>query len=44
MSDEQTIAYLSMLPMVEALWWYIENVESGTRPAVFFALRERMRA
>lgn len=37
--------YLASLPSVEALWWYIENVDETTeyRNDYFFALRERVR-
>jgi hypothetical protein len=39
------IAYLSGLPLVEALWWFIENIpdDHPRRNDVFFYLRERYR-
>lgn len=39
-------AYLACLPLVDALWWFIENVsqEDPHRNTYFFALRERMRS
>lgn len=46
MNAEQTKDYLSGLPMAEALWWFIENVneDSAHRSELFFYLRERMRS
>lgn len=39
------IEYLASLPLPDALWWFIENVNADTplRTEMFFALRERMR-
>jgi hypothetical protein len=43
---ERYVAYLNTLPLVSALWWFIENVtpDSSYRTEVFFHLRERVRA
>lgn len=39
------IAYTDTLPLVEALWWFIENVTEGDpqRTELFFHLRARYR-
>jgi len=41
----QTVEHLTTLPLVEALWWYIENITTDDPRAtrVFFYLRERYR-
>ncbi|MHB8742803.1 MAG: hypothetical protein ACYC9L_06710 [Sulfuricaulis sp.] len=37
-------AYLENLPLIDALWWFIENGEYEThRQAIFLRLRERVR-
>ncbi|WP_168991992.1 MULTISPECIES: hypothetical protein [Mesorhizobium] len=38
--------YIATLPLVEALWWFIENTpdEPAERSELFFDLRERYRA
>lgn len=38
-------AYVQGLPLMEALWWFIENVdlEDDSRTDLYFDLRERMR-
>jgi hypothetical protein len=40
-----TIEYLKTLPLLQALWWYIENVTSEHPHATtyFFYLRNRYR-
>jgi hypothetical protein len=45
MNAGQTIDYLRTLPLVEALWWFIENVDEDYpgRTEIFFALRVRVR-
>lgn len=43
MNTKQTIAYLDTLPLVEALFWFIENNTEDMPPDVFFNLRERVR-
>lgn len=37
--------YLSKLPLIDALWWFIENSddESPHKTTYYFLLRERMR-
>lgn len=42
---DRYIAYLDTLPLVNAMWWFIENVtpDSSYRTEVFFYLRERVR-
>jgi hypothetical protein len=39
------ISYLKTLPLLQALWWYIENVSSDDpdQATYFFYLRERYR-
>jgi hypothetical protein len=41
----KTVAYLCTLKLVDALWWYIENIthEHEDATAAFFYLRERVR-
>lgn len=43
MTDSELV--LSTLPLVEALWWFIENVapDDTERTTLFFLLRERYR-
>lgn len=38
-------AYLDPLPLVDALWWFIENLndDDPVQSEVFFYLRERVR-
>ena len=45
MSTNEQIAYLETLPLVLALWWWIENVteDDPSRTETFFYLRERVR-
>ena len=46
MNTEVTLKYLDALPLVQALWWYIENIvpaESEGATEIFFHLRERYR-
>ncbi|QBJ04457.1 hypothetical protein HOV23_gp116 [Pseudomonas phage Lana] len=45
MNLEQIKDHLNGLPVVYALWWFIENLheESPHRSEVFFYLRERFR-
>lgn len=45
MTAQEQITYLGSLPLVEALWWWIENVASDdpARAEVFFYLRTRYR-
>jgi len=45
MGVNQTKAYLDGLPLADALWWFIENVDSENpdRSELFFHLRERVR-
>ena len=40
---KRTLAHLTGLPLVEALWWLIENRNEDLPSEVFFALRERYR-
>ncbi len=39
--------YLAAIPLVQALWWFIENIgddiPSDVRSELFFELRERYR-
>ena len=44
MSTNKQIAYLETLPLVHALWWWIENVtvDDPSRTETFFYLRERV--
>ncbi len=44
-SPEATIAYLATLPLTDALFWFIENVDDDMpgRSKVFFHLRGRVR-
>lgn len=44
-SQPQYLGYLKGLPLVEALWWFIENCSEDMpgRTELFFALRERVR-
>ncbi|WP_044275861.1 hypothetical protein [Burkholderia gladioli] len=44
-SQPQYLYYLKGLPLVEALWWFIENCPEDLpgRTELFFALRERVR-
>jgi hypothetical protein len=39
------LAYIDTLPIVDALWWFIENVPADApyRTEMFFHLRERVR-
>ena len=39
------IEYTNKLPLIDALWWFIENVtdDDPQRNELFFRLRERMR-
>lgn len=43
MNAEEVIEYLRSVPLVEALWWAIENITTDDPRAtrVFFYLRER---
>lgn len=45
MNLEQTKEYLNGLPLANALWWFIENIneDDTNRSDLFFYLRERMR-
>lgn len=45
MSANNYSAYLETLPLVDALFWFIENVndEDPFRSEYFFRLRERVR-
>lgn len=45
MTRTDYIGYTDTLPLVEALWWYIENVsqDGPQQTALFFHLRERYR-
>lgn len=45
MTLEQIKDYLNGLPLVRALWWFMENVneDSPHRSEIFFYLRERYR-
>lgn len=45
MNLRQTKDYLLDLPLVDALWWFIENVptEHPHASELFFLLRKRMR-
>jgi hypothetical protein len=45
MTFDQTKDLLDGLPLVSALWWFIENVNEDTphRSELFFYLRERVR-
>ena len=42
MTTDEIIAYTDTLPLVWALWWFIENVQQGEHTAAFFHLRERV--
>jgi hypothetical protein len=44
-TPESTIAYLATLPLTDALFWFIENVDDDMpgRSKVFFYLRGRVR-
>ena len=46
MSTNEQIAYLETMPLVLALWWWIENVtvDDPSRNETFFYLRQRVRA
>lgn len=43
--QERVIAYMDSLPLVQALWWFIENGidDSPSGTAVFFHTRERVK-
>lgn len=43
---EDVQAFLDKLPLVQALWWFIENTNEDTpyRTELFFHLRERYRS
>lgn len=41
-SQAETIAFLDAKPLVEALWWFIENAPEESSE-IFFRLRERVR-
>lgn len=45
MTLQQIKDYLGTLPMAQALWWFIENVndDHADRQEIFFYLRERIR-
>lgn len=45
MTLDQIITYLETLPLADALWWFIENVDSehANRTDIFFYLRGRVR-
>lgn len=45
MTRRQIKSYLQTLPLAEALWWFIENVneDDSARTELFFYLRERKR-
>lgn len=45
MTVQQTTEYLDTLNLVNALWWFIENVNEDTpgRSEIFFHLRNRVR-
>lgn len=45
MTVRTTKGYLATLPLVQALWWFIENVptEHPHASELFFLLRKRMR-
>lgn len=45
MTYVETRDYLDGLPLVTALWWYIENINEDDpyRTDLFFHLRERVR-
>lgn len=45
MTSQEQITYLDTLPLVHALWWWIENVteDAPARDEVFFYLRSRYR-
>lgn len=45
MNLRETMTYLLDLPLVDALWWYIENVVTEHPHAndLFFLLRKRVR-
>lgn len=42
---QDDVEYVAGLPLVRALWWFIENIEAehSRRNEIFFALRERVR-
>lgn len=44
MTTEEKIKYLDSLPLAQALWWFIENVdwEASDKTELYFHLRERM--
>lgn len=44
MTLTQTKKYLRPLPLDQALWWFIENIDADHkhRTALFFYLRERV--
>lgn len=46
MTGQQKLDYLETLPLVNALFWFIENVteEDPDRTELFFHLRERVRS
>lgn len=46
MKNDETLDMLNSMPLVEAMWWFIENKsfdESKEASQLFFALRERYR-
>lgn len=44
-TEKEMIEYINTVSLVDALWWFIENVNEDTpgRTALFFRLRERVR-
>lgn len=44
MNHDQALDYLDSVPLIEALWWYIENANDEWGNGVFFYLRERYRS
>ena len=46
MTVQETIKYLDKQSLIQALWWFIENMDFDDpgQTEVFFYLRERVRA
>ena len=45
MTRQEKFDYMGLIPLVDALWWFIENIspEDPDRTDLFFELRRRVR-